>query len=114
MSHFDPRTNQYELEVQRIIHLQNLANQLSYAFVDTKKVTKSYILTKNALARVDVPNGQKESECMHLKRGRPIGSKDTNPRKRKTKGKLGNLEETRIEQDVAVEAHNEQETPKKV
>ena len=26
MFHFDPRTNQSELEVQRIIHLQNLAN----------------------------------------------------------------------------------------
>ena len=26
MSHLDPRTNQCELEVQRIIHLQNLAN----------------------------------------------------------------------------------------
>ena len=42
LSHFDPRTNQCELEVQRIIHLQNLANQLPDAFVDAKKVTKSY------------------------------------------------------------------------
>ena len=28
MTHLDPRTNQCELEVQMIIHLQNLANQL--------------------------------------------------------------------------------------
>ena len=47
MTHLDPRTNQCELEVQRIIHLQNLANQLPDAFIDTKKVTKSYILTAN-------------------------------------------------------------------
>ena len=40
MSHFDQRTNQSELEVQRIIHLQNLANQLLDAFTNTKKVTK--------------------------------------------------------------------------
>ena len=47
---------------------------------------------------------------MCLKHGRPIGSKDTNPWKNKTKGKLGSPEETYIEQDVVVDAHNEQET----
>ena len=40
LTHFDPYTNQCELEVQRITHLQNLANQLQDAFIDTKKVTK--------------------------------------------------------------------------
>ena len=55
ISHFDPRTNQCELEVQRIIHLQNLVNQLPYAFIDTKKVSKSHISVANALARIDVP-----------------------------------------------------------
>ena len=47
MTHLDLRTNQCELEVQRIIHLQNLANQLPDAFIDTKKVTKSHILAVN-------------------------------------------------------------------
>ena len=37
MTHLDPRTNQCELEVQMIIHLQILANQLPDAFIDTKK-----------------------------------------------------------------------------
>ena len=37
ISHFDPHTNQSELEVQRIIHLQNVANKLLDAFIDTKK-----------------------------------------------------------------------------
>ena len=32
MTHLDPRTNKCKLEVQRIIHLQNLANQLPDAF----------------------------------------------------------------------------------
>jgi len=35
LSHLDPRTKECELEVQRIIHLQKLANQLPYAFTDT-------------------------------------------------------------------------------
>ena len=37
-----------------IIHLQNLANKLPDAFVDTKKVTKSHILAANVPARVDI------------------------------------------------------------
>ena len=44
MTHLDPRTKQRELQVQRIIHLQKLANQLPDAFIDIKKVTKSHIL----------------------------------------------------------------------
>ena len=58
MSDFDHHTNQCELEVQMIIHLQNLANQLPNAFIETKKETKSHILAANALARIDVPKGQ--------------------------------------------------------
>ena len=54
MTHLDPRTNQCELEVQRIIHLQNLANQLPDAFIDIKKVTKSHIVVANTPARIDV------------------------------------------------------------
>ena len=59
MTHLDPRTNQCELEVQRIIHLQNLANQLPDAFIDTKKVTKSHIPAANTPARI----GQRKKEC---------------------------------------------------
>ena len=40
LSHLDPRNNQCELEVQKIIHLQELANQLPDTFTDPKKVTK--------------------------------------------------------------------------
>ena len=84
MSHFDSHTNQCELEIQRIIHLQNIANQLPYDFIDTKKVTKSRIPTANAPARINVFEGQLENESkIHLKRGRPIDSKDITPRKRR-------------------------------
>ncbi|KAL0291592.1 UNVERIFIED_CONTAM: Copia protein [Sesamum calycinum] len=55
MSFLDPRTNDSELEVQRIIHLQNVANRLPDAIIDTKKVTKSHIPAENVLARLEVP-----------------------------------------------------------
>ena len=80
MSHFDPCTNQSKLEVQRIIHLQNLANQLPDAFTDTKKVTKSHVPTANTPAWIDVPEGQLANESKKcLKCGRPFGSKGTTP-----------------------------------
>ena len=34
LSHRDPHTNKSELEVQRIIHLQNIANQIPNAFTN--------------------------------------------------------------------------------
>ena len=86
LSHLDPRTNQCEQEVQRIIYLQNIANQLPDAFTNLPRITKSHIPAVNAPVRVDIPTGQivKANESRpHLKRGRPIGSKDKNPRKRK-------------------------------
>jgi hypothetical protein len=58
LSHFDPRTNQCELEVQRIIHLHIIANQLPDAFTDNKKIVKSHILAANAPAKIEDPVGQ--------------------------------------------------------
>ncbi|KAL0335212.1 UNVERIFIED_CONTAM: Copia protein [Sesamum radiatum] len=88
MSFLDPRTNDSELEVQRIIHLQNVANRLPDAFIDTKNITKSHISVENVPARLEVPEvtltQTKASESqIRRKRGRPLGSKDANPRKRK-------------------------------
>ncbi|GJY35737.1 hypothetical protein Tco_0421115 [Tanacetum coccineum] len=86
--YLDPRTKQSETEVQNIMHLQEIANQLPDAFTDTKRVSKSHIPAVNAPTRVEIPNKQagdniaQESQ-KRLKRGRPIGSKDKNPRKRK-------------------------------
>ena len=57
MSYFDPHSNQYELEVQRIINLINMANQLPNDFIDTKKVTKSHIPAANTPTQIDVPEG---------------------------------------------------------
>ena len=83
----DPPTNQRELEIQKIVHLHNLANQLPDTLTDTKRVTKSYIPAENIPSRVVIPkeqtNGNKMNESrVQLKRGRPAGSKDKNPRRK--------------------------------
>ena len=43
LSYLDPGSNQCEREVQKIIHLQNIANQIPDAFTDSRKVIKSHI-----------------------------------------------------------------------
>ena len=98
-----------------IIHLQNLANQLPDAFVDTKKVTKSHIPAANVPARVDITKGQKAFESKtRSKRGRPIGLKDITPRKRRTNGKQNDHEESNIENQIPEEIQNEQIAPEEV
>ena len=76
MSHFDPCTNQSELEIQRIINLKNLANQLPDAFTDTKKVTKSHVPAANTPTRIDVHERQMANESQkRLKSERPLAQK---------------------------------------
>ncbi|KAL0392656.1 UNVERIFIED_CONTAM: hypothetical protein Sradi_2488400 [Sesamum radiatum] len=88
MSFLDLRTNDSELEVQRIIHLQSVANRLPDAFIDTKKVTKSHIPAENVPAHLEVPEATLTQPKVYesqicRKRGKPLGSKDANPQKRK-------------------------------
>ena len=112
MSHFDPRTNQCELEVQRIIHLQNIANQLPNAFIDTNKVIKSHIPVANAPAQINVLEGQLANESkICLKRGRPICSKDITPRKRTTQMRIDTPKEVHDKQKAHVEAFDKQKAP---
>ncbi|KAL0448123.1 UNVERIFIED_CONTAM: hypothetical protein Slati_1940200 [Sesamum latifolium] len=79
--------NDSELEFQRIIHLQSVAYRLPDALIDTKRVTKSYIPAENIPARLEVPEviltpSKAFESQIRRKRGRPIDSKDVNPRKR--------------------------------
>ena len=102
LSHYDPQTKQCEQEVQKIIHLQNLASQLPDAFTDPKRITKSHIPAANALIRIVVPEGQliTGNEIKgQLKCGRPVGSKDTNPCKRKGAKDTNNQVEVNIDQE---------------
>ena len=91
--------------------MKNLTNQLSDAFIDTKKVTKLYILTANTPAQINVPVGQLTNKSkIHLKRGRLVGSKNVTPRKRRTQEKLDTLKEIikmtdqfKIDKSIALE-----------
>ena len=76
------------MSLQKIMHFQELANQLPDAFTDMKSVTKSYIPDVNVPARIEIPNRQRDDKVTQesktrLKRGRPLGSNDKNPRKKK-------------------------------
>ena len=69
----------------------------------------------NALARIEVPQGQIENESKTLlKYRRPIGLKDLAPQKRRTKAKQNAPVEEHDEQRTPVEAHIEQQTLEKV
>jgi hypothetical protein len=99
LSHFDPRINECELEVQRIINLQSIANQLPDAITNNKKIVKSHNPAANTPAKIEVPVGQSiniaanESKAC-LMRGRPINAKDKIPHKRKAqRNEISALEE---------------------
>ena len=95
-----------------IIHLQNIANQVLYAFIDTKKVTKSHIPTANARAWINVLEGQLANESkIRLKRERPIFSKDITPWKRRTQMRIDIPEEVHDKQKASVEAFDKQKAP---
>ena len=119
---FDPCINQCELEVQRIIHFQNIVNQFLDAFIGTKKVTKSHIPAANALAWFDVLEEQLENESkirlkcgrIRLKHGRPIGSKDITPRKMRIQRRIDTLEKVHDKQKASIEAYDKQKALKEV
>lgn len=80
----DPRTNQCESEVQRILHLSRIANELPDAFNDATQVTRSHIPAANTPARLTMAGPPAGEQPPRIKRGRPLGSKDSQPRQRRT------------------------------
>jgi hypothetical protein len=63
----DPRTKEANIEVQKIIDLQNLANELPDHFCDLKSAIKSHVLARNAPERVEIPK-KIEGIPNHVKR----------------------------------------------
>ena len=101
----DPRTRDCDLEVRKIIHLQELANRLPDSFADPNRVTKSYIPAANAPIRLDVRDGHNQAATTskpQLKRGRPVGSKDKEVRKRKSAKKSDKVETLDMEKETHV------------
>ncbi|KAM1719442.1 hypothetical protein ACFX12_021251 [Malus domestica] len=104
LSHLDPRTAQFEIEVKRILDLQNIAQSMLDAFTNLVRMTRSHIPAANMPAKMDVPNVQRtalleardanlgnpctlaasQSSALTQKHGRPLGSKDSHPQKNKT------------------------------
>ena len=102
MSHLDPYSSTCEQEVQKIIHLQKIANQMPDAFTDSKMITKSHIPAENVPIRIDVPKGPSTSVIAnesktHLKHGRLLDSKNHNPRKRNLKFQDDTMKESHME-----------------
>ena len=54
MLHLDPYNKSWEENVKKIVHLQDLANQLPDSFTDLKKVTKSHVPAVNVPARIEI------------------------------------------------------------
>ncbi|GKB89276.1 hypothetical protein Tco_0961548 [Tanacetum coccineum] len=103
-----------ETGVQKIMHLQEIENQLPNAFTNTKRVTKSHIPAANAPARVELPNKQARNNIVQesqkrLKRGRPIRSKDKNPRKRKGIEKNSDHDENVLDETQDIKTSPEEE-----
>ena len=114
MQSLDPRTSKSELEVQRIIHLQNLANELPDAFTDHKKVTRSHIPAVNAPERVQVSLKAAKSTISTpnpRKRGRHPGAQDKVPRRRPQRRVL---EPLASHKELAEEAQSEVENAPEV
>ena len=68
--------------------MQQIANQLPDAFNDSSRVTKSHIPAENVPIKLDIPEKQSavaitNDFLIRLKRERPFGSKDKNPRKKR-------------------------------
>jgi hypothetical protein len=88
ISNSDPRTSETELQVQKIINLQHIANNTPDAFTNYKAVTKSYNPARNVLERVEVP---KKTTQLPSKRGRSTAiSTDVAPSKQRKKNKSSN------------------------
>lgn len=80
----DPRTRQCESEVQRILHLTRIADELPDAFNDATQVTRSHIPAANVPARLTLAGPPAREQAPRIKRGRPLGSKDAQPRQRRS------------------------------
>jgi hypothetical protein len=74
---YDPHTIESKYEVQKIINLQNIANNLLEPFTDYKGVTKSHNPTINVLERVETPTQNLPNQN---KRGRSMVIKDKTPK----------------------------------
>jgi hypothetical protein len=95
-----------ELQVQKIINLQNVTNNLPDAFTDYKGVTKSWNPMVNSPERVEVPKKTTHAPSI-VKMGRVAQTKkdkapNKRPRKEKTRSlqKIVNVSQPRVDRHL--------------
>jgi hypothetical protein len=84
----DPRTNQSDDAAKRILHLNEMLEKLPDGFNNVANLTKSHIEAANIPARIQKSAISTTATQPRAKRGRPLGSKDTNPRQKKLVGQI--------------------------
>jgi hypothetical protein len=98
ISSSDPRTQETELQVRKIINLQHIANNLPDLFTDYKGVIKSYNPAINAPKKVEVPTKTTQAPIQN-KRGRSTAIKqDSDPRKQQRKQRKKPSEKVNVNQ----------------
>lgn len=87
--HKDPYNGQGEKEVRRILHLHRIAMNAPDVFAPTERMTRSELNDAvNYPAQVGIDPKPAHVGVATGKRGRPKGSKDLVPRKRRTKAEM--------------------------
>lgn len=82
----DPRTQQSEEEVKHILYLTQMLERLSDEFNNAANVTRSHVEAANVSARLQKSTTITTEIQPRAKRGRPLGSKDTQPINRRNVG----------------------------
>ena len=93
----DPRTGEGEREVQRILRLHRIMEEMPDSFNDAMKITKSHVPAANTPARISTEGNAAVEHQTRIKRGRPLGSKDLQPRQKRSKPQPDLVLEKRIE-----------------
>jgi hypothetical protein len=76
-----PRTQETELQVQKIINLQNVVNNLLDAFTDYNDVMKSWNHAVNAPERVEIPKKTTSASSTKKREREETTRKDTASKK---------------------------------
>jgi hypothetical protein len=90
----DPRTKEIELQVQKIIELQQIASNLPNVFIDYKCITKFLNSTVNVPCRVEVPI----KTTPPPKRGRASQQKDASNKRPKNTRKTSSSKKVNASQ----------------
>jgi hypothetical protein len=103
----DPRTNQSDDAVKRILYLNEMLEKLPDGFNNAANVTKSHIEAANIPARIQTSAISTTATQPRAKKGHPLGSKDTNPRQKKLVGQINAPVPTPVFANLRIKQDNE-------